>query len=253
MAGIKLRGLDWAIVALTTLAGTAFCVAIAFALDYSHFMLLSEADRSAAIFNDIFIPCVLCPPFFSFLTWKIRQLEVAKKKLEELATIDSLTKVLNRGAFTERVGRGLQGLAGENAASGALLIIDVDHFKTVNDRFGHGVGDDALCLIIDLISKAAREMDLVGRLGGEEFGVFVPWVDRVGAHQIADRICHSIEAVDFRPDGEPHRLSVSIGIAMSGSNKKMAELFKAADTALYAAKHAGRNRVVEYDFINRAA
>ncbi len=250
---ISLDARDWMIVAMVTVAGTIFCMLATLVLDYPNFVLLSEEARVRSIRNDIMIPLVLSVPFFTFLMWKIRLLEKAKTKLEFLATTDNLTNVLNRGAFRAEVCRSLEEPGGRRKGSSALLVIDVDHFKRVNDWFGHDCGDQALCDITVAIATALRENDLVGRIGGEEFGVFIPLIDRITARIVADRICRAVAQVDFRPNGEAHPLSVSIGIAMSNGATSITTLFKAADNALYEAKKSGRNRVVEHAIPFQAA
>lgn len=244
---------DWAIIVMVTVAGTLFCITIALLLDYPNIKALSGEMRAAAIRSNVVIPALLSPPFLSYLTWKIRLLEQAKAKLELLASIDSLTGILNRGAFAGRVGHNLQGQGASKACSGALLVIDVDFFKTVNDRFGHDRGDQALLLITQAIQSSLRAQDIVGRLGGEEFGVFIPWIDRVTARLVADQIRRSVAAIEFAPDEQACPLSVSIGIAMSDDHASLPALFRAADTALYSAKHAGRNRIVEHEPADFAA
>jgi diguanylate cyclase (GGDEF)-like protein len=128
-------------------------------------------------------------------------------------------------------------------AQGALLIIDADNFKTVNDRYGHDRGDEALVKIASTIKSTLRSPDIVGRLGGEEFGVFLPGVGPDQAKLVAERIRQSVSSADFAPSGKPHQLSVSVGGAVFDGQLPFAELFRLADQQLYVAKRDGRNRV----------
>lgn len=108
-----------------------------------------------------------------FLMTKLRELAIAKHDLTILASTDSLTQVLNRGPFTLVVDAYLAKVrAAQLSEPAALLVVDVDHFKRINDRFGHARGDTALKLIAQSIKASVREVDLVGRIGGEEFGFF---------------------------------------------------------------------------------
>ena len=137
-----------------------------------------------------------------------------------------------------------QRVVGEEAKrEGALLIIDVDHFKDVNDNFGHESGDEALKIIAQTIKGVVREIDLVGRIGGEEFSVFLPGTDANRTHVIAERIRAAISTVEFYPTGNRCDLSVSVGGATYDREATFSELFRRADLRLYAAKQNGRNRV----------
>jgi diguanylate cyclase (GGDEF)-like protein len=167
------------------------------------------------------------------------QLREANRKLEKLASTDWLTDCLNRRAFTSRVGSNL----GRAGGSGALLVIDADHFKTVNDRFGHERGDEVLQLIATAIRDSVRDGDLVGRIGGEEFGVFLKDAGLDVADRAAERIRAAVNGLFVTSDGIAQRLSVSIGGAICASDAGFSELFRIADRRLYEAKHAGRNRV----------
>jgi len=128
-------------------------------------------------------------------------------------------------------------------AEGALLVIDVDHFKNVNDSYGHDTGDEALRLIAATIRNSVRDVDIVGRLGGEEFGVFLPGLSRDLTAGIAERIRLAIHETAFAPEGKPHRLSVSIGGVTLLQEASFTDLYRIADQHLYAAKNDGRDRV----------
>src|SRR5215217_4740592 len=204
--------LGWGRVILVTLAGTILCVTAALLVDSFNFPRLDQGARVQAIVVDIVLPIVLAAPMLSFLMAKLRELAIAKHDLTILASTDSLTQVLNRGAFTVIVDSYLQKVqAAHFSQTGALLVVDVDHFKAINDRFGHDRGDAALRLIAQSIRGAVRDIDLVGRIGGEEFGVFLPGSNSADATSIAERIRASIAAVDFQPHGQPEPLSVSVG------------------------------------------
>lgn len=190
----------------------------------------------------ILMPLALGGPMTWFLVLKHEQLRHANDQLEHLASTDWLTACLNRGAFTGAVSRHLDRRA-PTGEGGALLIVDADDFKSVNDRFGHEAGDEALQLMARVIRSAVRDTDLVGRLGGEEFGVFLPDSDAATADRVAESIRASVAAIAFEPGGTPCPLSVSIGGATYAARAPFGELYRMADRHLYAAKNTGRDRV----------
>ena len=163
-----------------------------------------------------------------------QRLEQTNASLQEKASRDGMTGLLNHHTFQERL---LQGLA-QSVGNAALLLIDVDHFKSFNDKFGHPEGDQVLKQVALLLQGAIRESDLLARYGGEEFVVFLPATPPKTAKRIAERIRRAIGAYPFA-----HRaVTASVGIASaSGSRTEAVSLLAHADKALYAAKHAGRN------------
>ena len=190
----------------------------------------------------IVMPLALGGPMTFFLVLKQTQLRHANDQLEHMATTDWLTACLNRGAFTGAVTRYLDRRTAADKG-GALLVVDADDFKRVNDRFGHDAGDEALRLLADAIRQAVRTTDLVGRLGGEEFGVFLADSDVAAADHVAERIRRSVSAIAFAPGGTPCPLSVSIGGATYVQRAPFGDLYRLADQHLYEAKNTGRDRV----------
>ena len=168
------------------------------------------------------------------------QLAEAHARLSEKARHDDMTGVLNREAFFAT----LKSLR-RRTDSGALLIIDADNFKYINDTHGHQQGDVALKLITEAIRTALREEDLVGRIGGEEFGAFLVGADVNEAVEVAERIRLAVEAIHFSPgEGKYLPLSVSIGASRLRQQLTWSEMMREADRRLYEAKRRGRNRVV---------
>lgn len=155
------------------------------------------------------------------------------------ALTDPLTGLPNRRAFE----RGMQGLRKPDAEA-ALLIADLDHFKVVNDTHGHAAGDHVLQEISEALRHNVRGRDLLSRLGGEELAVLLPDTGYVRARQIANRLRRSIEALDIEWEGHIIKITISIGVAVASGNLSSDGLFEQADSALYAAKRGGRNRVV---------
>jgi two-component system cell cycle response regulator len=161
----------------------------------------------------------------------------------EMALTDPLTGFYNQRYLM----RHLRGLLESGQQSGiAVMMIDVDHFKSVNDRWGHPVGDQALRSIAEALRRRIRVFDSIARYGGEEFVVVMPGTGEQEAMGAAERLRGAIAELAFAPEGDqPHALTVSIGVSFSRTGEITAEqLLHAADQALYQAKRAGRNRTV---------
>lgn len=164
------------------------------------------------------------------------------RRLDRAVSRDSLTDVLARGAFLSQGQRRLEHLQQSNEPA-AVLMLDLDHFKLVNDRHGHAAGDAVLRAFAQTVSQVLRPQDLLGRVGGEEFAVLLPGVRASAAQQIATRICTAVRAQRLvLPQGAPLKVTVSIGMALTdGAAQTLADLLQRADVALYQAKAAGRD------------
>ncbi len=166
--------------------------------------------------------------------------ERAEAALRRTADTDMLTGVGNRRWFLSRLPR--SGWKGD-----ALVVLDLDFFKRINDRFGHQAGDQALTAFAGMVRANLRPTDCFARLGGEEFGLYLPKTNETQALAIAERLRRATEQLDVRFDGQRIALSVSVGVAFGQDMASNWEaLFSMADTALYQAKHAGRNCVVAH-------
>ncbi len=162
-------------------------------------------------------------------------------ELRRVLTADHLTGALNRRCFLERAERELLRQV-QHGSRCCIAMVDADHFKAVNDMHGHAAGDAALCAIAEVLQTETHEDDLVGRLGGEEFAVLMPATTPELAGQVAERLRAGIAALRLKHEGQSIPLTVSIGIAESGT-ADLKQLLADADAALYDAKHSGRNRV----------
>ena len=172
-----------------------------------------------------------------------RQLKVANANLEVLAATDPLTGLYNRRHFMAR-SRAEASKAARTDEPMAVLALDIDHFKQINDRYGHAAGDVMLKGVAQNVSAQLRPTDLIGRWGGEEFMVLLPATGTAQARAIAERIRLAVEALRVTHGGTPIGVTLSIGIAeypTDGSG--LDTVFNRADERLYGAKHAGRNRV----------
>jgi len=174
-----------------------------------------------------------------------------QKRLLSLATIDDLTHLYNRRYFFVRFHQELE-RARRYQRPLSCLILDIDHFKVVNDTYGHLTGDQVLQDIAQILQKQCRQSDLIGRYGGEEMIILLPETDAAGALAIAERIREAIRAHEtVNGQGQPIRVTVSIGVAnfqgseLAGLNDTD-RIIQHADDALLQAKKAGRNRTVLY-------
>lgn len=171
--------------------------------------------------------------------------ERADLKIRKLALTDPLTGVLNRRAFLERAEQGLA-FAQRERLPLSLIMLDVDHFKAVNDRHGHLIGDMVLVDLVQLLSQRLRAQDIIGRYGGEEFCVLLPGTDDTGVHAVAESLRQVIESAAL---AEGTTVTISLGTSVyeprAGDTAiAFSALLESADNALYRAKHEGRNRTI---------
>jgi two-component system, cell cycle response regulator len=175
---------------------------------------------------------------------RTRDLEAANVRLEELASLDSLTGALNRRAFIAAATAEWE-RAVRYAHSFAVLMFDLDHFKRVNDTWGHPAGDTVIRAAVDRAGTALRTTDRLGRYGGEEFIILLPETEASGAMAVAERIRHAICEAPVVHESTLIPISASIGVAIwDGSDEPLVATMNRADSALYSAKQAGRNRCV---------
>ena len=245
MDDIQLSRADHANVVWRTLAVTALLIVLVLGMDYSNLVQLSGGMYWTSMRNDFVIPLVVGFPAFYYVFRRFRQLALARIKLETLANCDGLTGALNRRAFQEAVNVELKD---SHSAACAMLIMDIDHFKSVNDRFGHDTGDQALIAVTRAISESIQDDDVFGRLGGEEFGLFLPRTTFALAKLKAEHIRAAVEANPFGLRHLKSPITVSIGIAVATDMPSFTSLYKEADSCLYAAKKGGRNCVVASSF-----
>lgn len=172
-----------------------------------------------------------------------RRNELLLARLAGEARTDPLTGLLNRRGFDEHAERELAH-AGREGRSIALVTFDIDHFKAINDRFGHVVGDRVLVHMARLLADESRRIDVAARLGGEEFAVLMPGSDQAGAVAFAERVRHALAATDH-PDLPEVR--VSAGITVTAKALGVETILERGDYALYAAKRGGRDRAVAFD------
>ena len=163
-------------------------------------------------------------------------------RMERLATTDDLTGLLNRRAFFARADAARR-LSLRTRQPITLLMLDIDHFKQLNDRFGHATGDEALVKFSATCCEALREHDILGRLGGEEFALVLPGTDLDGALHAAERLRQGVVDTRLLTCGNSYTMTVSIGVVLIAPDEDLPTGLARADHALYEAKRNGRNRV----------
>jgi diguanylate cyclase (GGDEF)-like protein len=170
--------------------------------------------------------------------------ERSQRELERAARVDYLTDCYNRRAI-EEMGMRAIAAARRHGMPMCLLVLDIDHFKGINDELGHAVGDAALVASVHRIRGALRTEDLLGRLGGEEFIVLMPNTDSSSGVSAAERIRQGFSALPLEMSGHRRMVTLSIGVAvLAPMDRQFSQLLQRADRAMYAAKNAGRNLVM---------
>ena len=176
------------------------------------------------------------------------QLVQAHHQMEILAMLDGLTGIFNRRAIEAHASAELD-LARRKERPLCIILLDIDHFKAINDQYGHSVGDNTLCQLAEIFTRNLRPYDRIGRWGGDEFIVILPDTKISEAITVAKRMRNmTAETKFFLEHGEFYKVQISLGVACaSGSYPSLLKLVDAADQALYRAKQAGRNRVCSFD------
>ncbi|WP_205754875.1 PAS domain-containing protein [Azoarcus sp. DD4] len=178
--------------------------------------------------------------------WLVRDITERKQRetmLATLASTDALTGLPNRRAFMASLEQAMFDRAGEPVRRGVLLMLDIDHFKRINDSYGHPVGDRVLQHVAELIRHSLRSSDVAGRLGGEEFAVLLPGTTLEDGRRLAERLRATLSFNPANTDAGSVTVTVSIGVTALASDVTASAALVRADAALYAAKGAGRNRV----------
>jgi diguanylate cyclase (GGDEF)-like protein len=233
----------WPAIAVLVLQGVVFLSPIPI-------VYFAAGDSSMTAFSDGWFGIFALETLLYAIATAFIILTMAKERSEKVhraaATIDPLTEIFNRRALMDSGRRVLARIAWDKQPV-AVLMFDLDHFKKINDRFGHAVGDEALKLFARTAGTKLRATDIVGRLGGEEFAAILPATNLASAALAADRVRVAFEEAARKVDGLPVEGTVSIGAsATDNAGCNIDELLAMADKALYAAKAGGRNCIVQY-------
>jgi diguanylate cyclase len=222
-----------------TLLGTALAVIVPVIVVASLLNPLREVSPQhyqGVVIAAGLIPLLVTPPIAALLLHSMLMLKQTIERIDDHVKFDGLTGILNRSHFLDSVRA--------TRVNGMMLIVDADHFKAVNDDLGHDAGDEALKVLASRIAAAVGSDGLVGRLGGEEFGVFLPDQMHEAGAQMASLICDHVRK-SLVPVGDVRmRMTVSIGGALHCESAPLGHSLKLADQRLYQAKNAGRDRYV---------
>lgn len=181
-------------------------------------------------------------------TQEVHQLSEQLKHAEHQAKLDPLTGMLNRRGLQQRMDSFVQDAG--SLQGGVMLLADIDHFKVLNDTYGHLLGDKVIRSVAQVISESIKGRDIAARIGGEEFAVFLPETTLEGATILAKRISAATSSRSIRRAGTDRsidRVTISVGVAASTATDSLETLLDRADKAMYAGKQAGRNRVTLYE------
>ena len=170
------------------------------------------------------------------------ELQHLTEKLRHLAQTDGLTGTNNRRHFMSLSQTEVERCRRENQPC-SILAIDADHFKQINDRFGHPGGDQVLIDLVKVLEQTMRPYDILGRIGGEEFAILVPGADLELGSSIAERLRQAVANHAFSYQGPAFRVTISVGLAVDDGQQPLQQLFAEADRALYRAKRKGRNQM----------
>lgn len=188
-----------------------------------------------SLFIAALIPLIIAPPVSYVGLSLLLQVTETLDRVDAQIRFDPLTGVLNRGYLLDQIRCSQSG--------GALLIVDADHFKTINDNYGHSAGDAALVVLSHAMSRTVGVEGLTGRLGGEEFAIFLPGLTLAEGAAFAEAICANIRKLDPLIEGHRIKLTVSIGCTLHPKSALIGKSLKQADILLYRAKANGRDQV----------
>jgi diguanylate cyclase (GGDEF)-like protein len=175
---------------------------------------------------------------------RTQELEAANRELDRQSRSDHLTGVLNRRGFETQLKIALSSARRRNSPI-SVIMVDLDHFKQVNDTHGHDVGDQVIRHLSDTLRQRVRDSDIVARLGGEEFVVMLPDTDAKGAQILAEEL---VKVVASRQAPVAGKVTISAGVSeLNMKLEDLAEMLKGADEALYVAKRSGRNQAIVHD------
>lgn len=221
---------------------TAGCIAGALIFNYLLFRAAGLPFLWTGVVSASAIALAIAAPLFLIASRREREFAVLRQKLNQVSSADHLTSCLDGAVFSALIDAFRASAEGKpGGRRGALLVIDVDNFKDINARFGRSWGDEALRVISDRIRASIRSGDLAGRLGGGEFGVFLPGARHDNAEDVAERVRNVIADTLFEPGGKHYLLTVSVGGVVFEEQLTFDELFEAAEVELLSAKKSGRN------------
>jgi diguanylate cyclase (GGDEF)-like protein len=235
-------------VLLITVFSCVASIFISMLLTFSYIQAGIDMNSNSRLTISFFVPIILAPPLSWFIIGLLLKIDQLEAEMRHAATFDLLTGLLNRRAFMEQASETFD-LAAKEGFEVSVLLVDLDHFKSINDHFGHVCGDNVLTTLGGVITQIARQGDVVGRLGGEEFAFLLPKTSEDEAWAFSERLHKTINHTVFDHDGCAVRITISVGIVTLpiGTVSSLEKSLSMADKAMYYAKNSGRNRSAIYD------
>ncbi|MBC3887123.1 diguanylate cyclase [Acetobacterium paludosum] len=234
----------------TTLAVMTISIIFSLAVTLMIWLLFSLLGINLNLFitllMGIIVPLFAAPFILIPIIYLIMQINQLEMEMRLLATYDELTGCLNRRAFFEQ-SESLINLGDRNSIDSCLMMIDIDKFKLINDRYGHSSGDKVIASLGSIFIDVMRKSDIVGRIGGEEFALFLHQTSIEGASRFAERLHESISLSVIKDNGHSINYTISIGLTQLRSGTSLEDALKQADKALYCAKNNGRNQTIFYN------
>ena len=231
------------ITVLASLLATLFTATLTYLLNQNGFTI----DFATALCFAVGIPLIVTPLLSWHLIGLLLRLHRMEQQMRNLASHDSLTGLLSRHAFFDNA-RSYISLADRHGIPFSVAIVDLDHFKSINDQYGHPAGDAVLKLFADVVNSVSRRSDIIGRLGGEEFAMVLPNTRIVEAYEFTERLHNAIgkAVLNYRHTMIQYTVSIGLTAAEPDTDNGIDNLLARADQALYEAKHAGRNQTAVY-------
>ncbi|MBN2402817.1 MAG: GGDEF domain-containing protein [Spirochaetes bacterium] len=230
----------------STLVSILFSVIITLLIIFSLGIAGIKLKVAVGLLIAVTAPLIAAPCISWFAIGLIFKIHKLEEKMRLLATYDYLTGVLSRRAFMEQSNY-ICRFAERQGLEFTLLAIDLDHFKKINDQYGHAAGDRVLKSFGKIMRQISRESDLAGRIGGEEFALFLPATNAEKATAFAERLHQAVRETIVKGNGAPITFTASIGLAYFPKTVNIEKALSMADKALYSAKKNGRNQTVIYD------
>jgi diguanylate cyclase (GGDEF)-like protein len=230
---------------LITLLSVLFTQLIRFFIFLSTDGDIGNLFRGTSFMSSLVSPLVLAPVFSWYFVGAFFKIKDLEKQMRELATYDSMTNLYNRGACLLALENTIRQMK-RTKTELTVLYLDIDHFKNINDTYGHDVGDIVIRRFANYLKASLRESDIIGRIGGEEFLVGLPGSDLENGQFVAEKLRQGVEnEAVILGNGTTIHIAISIGLSVHHHKEEIStmEILKKADIALYKAKQSGRNRV----------
>ena len=227
-------------IAKLTILGTAACLLASLVFHYLLELATPLTPFGRYLASAVVLPIVIGAPLFFLVGLKRRDAKRLRREMNRAATYDSLTASLNAPVFSSVIDRRAQSTAAPGSRHGAFLLIDAEHIRSINLKYGLDWGNEALRLVAATIRSSVRSGDVIGRLGPSEFGVFLPGATEENAWDVGERIRAEVAKVYFAPDGQKNPLVVSVGGVIYEDEARFDDLFRAAGRHLSNVEGTGR-------------